>query len=152
MTQEAEVKSLIDSLPKQIEVVGGQDISGNPNIINSPVMQFVMLASIASQAVKIRKYFDDRESRGWVQNFNNIPVTAAVPSLKVDVDRPAQSISLTNDGPGIVWVEWNRRHSTPTILNPRETCNINFETHKLGKFFLQCPPGVVSTIRAVAKG
>lgn len=126
---------------------------GKPTSIDDydSFMQFLMLASIASKAIKIQKYYQDRESQGWIENFA-IAVTSVPPSQEVRLTRPAQSISVVNDGPGIVWLEWNVRFTTITILNPTEKCDINFETHKLERFFAQCPLGVVSNIRAVAKG
>ncbi len=101
---------------------------------------------------KIRKYNEDRTSQGWVQDFDNIPVTGAQPSQQLRLDFPAQSISITNDGPALVWVEINVRFNSRRTLNARETINIDFETHKLEQFFVQCPTGLTATIRATAKG
>jgi len=119
-------------------------------------MQFLMLASLASQAVKIRKYYDNRTSQGWIQNFENTPITDAPPSQEFRLVSPAQSISITNDsavGAAPLWVEVNKRFDSRRTLNPGETLNINFETHKLERFFLQCPPGLATNLwRATAKG
>jgi len=115
-------------------------------------MQFLMLASLASQAVKIRKYFDDRTSQGWIQNFD---ITATSASQGIKPDSPGQSVSITNDAPvggALVWVAINNRFNTRRILNPRETYEVNFETHKLKRFFVQCPPGLTSNLRASVKG
>lgn len=119
-------------------------------------MQFLMLASIASQAVKIRKYFDDWTSQGWTQDFDNVIASPAVPSQEFTLDSPAQSISIINNaiaGGPVIWVEINRRFNSRRTLNPGQVLNINFGTHKLERFFVQCPPVVPPpTFSATAKG
>lgn len=160
MPKELEEQIKAITVPK-IEVVKPD---GKPTSIDDydSFMQFLMLAAQASQLTKIRKaldhvkeYFDDRTSEGWVQNFDNIPVTGAEPSQEIRLDFPAQSISITNDAPvggPVVWVEINNRFHTRRTLNPLEVLNINFETHKLERFFVQCPPGLTANIRATARG
>lgn len=150
-----EIKAL--TVPK-IEMVTRE---GKPASIDDydSFMQFLMLASIASQAVKIRRYFEDRESDGWIENFE-AAVPSDSPAQEFQLTEPAQSISLRNNGdyrpgtvPALVLIAWNRRHSTKTILNPNETCDIDFETHKLYRFYAQASPaGAIANIRAVAKG
>ena len=136
----------------KVEIVEG----GKPATIDDydSFMQFLMLASIAAQAVKIRKYFDDRKSQGWIQDFN-ITATSAVPSQEFEPVSPAQSISITNDAPvggAPVWVAINDRFNSRRTLNPRETLEVNFETHELERFFVQCPPGLTANLRATVKG
>ena len=130
---------------------------GKPTSIDDydSFMQFLMLASIASQAVKIRKYFDDRTSQGRIENFDQIIASPAEPSQEFILSSPAQSISITNNAPVgglVIWVEINRRFNTRRTLNPGEVLNIDFEMHKLERFFVQCPPGVPPTFSATAKG
>ncbi len=157
-------------MPKDIEQIKALDMpyppittpDGKPTSIDDydSFMQFLMLAAQTSQLTKIRKtldrvgeYIDDQTSEGWTQNFDNIPVTDAEPSQEIRIDFPAQSISITNDGPAaLIWVEINKRFHTSRTLNPRETLNLDFGTHKLERFFVQCPPGLVATFRATAKG
>ena len=118
-------------------------------------MQFLMLSSLTSQAVRIRKYFDDRKSQGWIQNFDIVIASPAVPSQEFTLDSPAQSISITNNalvGGPVIWVEINRRFNSRRTLGPGQTLNINFETHELERFFVQCPPGLPPTFSATAKG
>jgi len=127
---------------------------GKPTSIDDydSFMQFLMLASLTSQAVKIRKYFDDRTSQGWIQNFD---ITATSAQQEFEPVSPAQSISITNDAPvggALVWVAINNRFNSSRLLNPRETYEINFETHKLERFFVQCPPGLTANLRATVKG
>ncbi len=138
----------------KVEVVTRE---GKPTQIDDydSFMQFLMLSSIASQAVKIRRYYDDRTSQGWIQNFDNVVASPALPSQEFTLDSPAQSISITNNalvGGPVIWVEINGRFNSRRTLNPRETLNINFETHKLERFFVQCPPGLPPTFSATAKG
>jgi hypothetical protein len=127
---------------------------GSEDADDLAVMQYIAQATLASQAVRIRKYFDDRTSQGWVQHFDNIPITDADPAQEFIPDRPAQSISITNDGPGVIWFRVNYRFDTKRTLNIRETQEVNFETHKLERFFVQCPPlsGLTASFRATTKG
>ena len=127
---------------------------GKPTSIDDydSFMQFLMLASLTSQAVKIRKYFDDRTSQGWVQDFN---ITATSTQQEFEPVSPAQSISITNDAPvggALVWVTINNLFNSRRTLNPRETLEVNFETHKLEYFSVQCPPGLTANLRATVKG
>ena len=135
--------------PSQVQMT-----ESGQNVMRPDVLQFLMTASIASQAVKIRKYVDDRTSEGWILSFDNVIASPAVPSQEFTLDSPAQSISITNNaavGGPVIWVEINRRFNRRT-LNPGQTLNINFETHKLECFFVQCPPGVPPTFSATVKG
>lgn len=167
MTQEDDTNALLKSLAlnsQQVKVIEDGKVSDNPNIINSPMMQFIMQASMVSQLTKIRKYFDDRTSEGWVQHFDNIPVTDADPAQEFAPDSPGQSISITNYGPALIRVRFNGRLDTWRTLTPPpplappgtagETLNVNFETHELKAFYVQCLPmtGLVSVFRATVKG
>lgn len=138
--------------PAQVQVVDDGQI-GNPNVVRPDVMQFLITASIASQAVKIRKYFDDKESKGWTQNFL-IPVTTAI--TEIIPDTPGQTIYVVNDGPlplapSIVFVELNKRFASATPLNTGEDMFIDFETHKLKVFYIYTLVGVANA-RVLVKG
>jgi len=164
MTQPDDIKAFLESSPqlnpKSIEVIqNDKTLNDNSNVINSPVMQFLLLAAQTSQLTQIRKNFDriaeyinDRESHGWLQNFDNIPVTDAVPAQEIRIDFPAQSISFVNDGPAEIWLRVNQPNHSRRIVKPKEAIEINFETHKLNRFFVQCPSGLTSYFRAMAKG
>jgi len=152
-------KQIRELTKPKVEIV---DHLGAPaNIENyDSFMSFLMLTSINAQAAKIRKYLEDRESRGTIQNFD-VLATSPFPSHELNVEPPAQSISLRNDGPppgsprgvpGILWIEWNERNSGKTILNPTESCHIKFETHKLKRFYVGCPAGATAMVRAATKG
>ncbi len=133
-----------------IEVIeNGKQISSER--IDPSVASFVYQAVAASNLARIRKLKEDETSQGWVENFD-VAVTPASPSQEVALTLPAQSISITNDGPALVWVEINKRFYTRRTLNLGETLNINFGAHKLERFFVQCPPGLTATIRATARG
>lgn len=153
-----EVKEQLKALTMpQVEIVTRE---GKPASIDDydSFMQFLMLASVASQAVKIRKYFDDRKSQGWIENFDNVVVTPVSPSQEIRLAVPAQAISITNDGvvpfnaAAVIWVEINERFNSRRTLRPLETLNIDFETHKLERFFVQSAAGFTPTIRATARG
>jgi hypothetical protein len=143
-------KQLKELTKPRVEIV---DHLGAPaNIENyDSFMSFLMLASINAQTAKIRRHLEDSESQGNIQSFN-VLATSPFPSNELSVEPPAQAISLRNDGPGILWVEWNERGSGKAILNPAESCNINFGTHKLKRFYVGCPAGATAMVRAATKG
>lgn len=149
MTGEDITKALT-TIPKVDVVTRG----GKPTTIDDydGFMQFLLLSSLVSQTVKIRRYFEDMESVGWIQNFKET-VTSDFPPICFRLAQPAQSISIRNDGPGTILVEWNKRLSSKTELDAMDKCDINFGTHKLYRFYVQATPeGAVATFRAVAKG
>lgn len=143
-------KQLRELTKPRVEIVDHLGAPANIEDYDS-FMSFLMLASINAQTAKIRRHLEDTESRGNVQNFD-VLATSPFPSHELNVEPPAQSISLRNDGTGILWVEWNERNSSKTILNPAESCNIDFKTHKLKRFYVGCPAGATARVRAATKG
>ena len=131
-----------------VEVVDkdGHHVS-NPRMDPS-IMNFIMLASVASQAVRIRKYFDDRTSRGLIQTYN-IAATDVIQEIKVDY--PAQSITIFNDGVDSVFIGVNTTGRPKATLNNGEQLNIDYEVHKIRLLYLQCNPGEVANVRIIAK-
>lgn len=146
MTMPKELASLIEEEnfnPSQVQVV-----EGGKNVMRPDVMNFLLLCSIASQAVKIRKYFDDRTPTGLIQPFT-VPVTAV--RQRVRFPWAAQSATFINDGPDTarIWINSNQR--PPHTINLNEVFNIDFEVHKLKRFYLQCDPGNTASIRVTAQ-
>jgi len=111
-------------------------------------MQFLMIASMNAQLVKIRKYFDDRRPNGLIQRFNPL-VTDQL--TVITVDYPAQSFSLHNDGPDTVTAWVNTRLRPEFTVNNGETINVNYETHVIKHFYLQCAPTQTAAVRIVTK-
>jgi len=147
MTMPEEVSALIKEgkfNPSQIKVT-----EGGKNVVRPDVMNFLMLASIASQTTKVRKYFDDRTSAGWTQNFALI-ITPVVQEVKCDF--PAQTFYIINDGASPIFVTINFPGRTPTPLNATEDLFLDFETHKLEYFRVWCAPAGAATARAMVKG
>lgn len=131
-------------LPSQIQIT-----EGGKNAMRPDVMQFLMTAAIASQAVKVRKYFDDRESEGWTQNWQ-LAITPAV--QRVGCTWPAQSFYIINDGPSQIFVSINYSGRTATPLNMTEDLFLDFETHKLKRFYVWCLLPAGAAARAMVKG
>jgi hypothetical protein len=132
---------------KQVELVEGE----SQNIMPLEKLNWLMSAAAVGQLARIRKGVEDQVCEGWVQNFNLI-VNDAEPSQEIEVDRPAQSLFIVNDGLGQILVEINERFTTQTTLNRTETLRLDFKGHKLRRFFVQCPLGQAATGRAIAKG
>jgi hypothetical protein len=111
-------------------------------------MNFLMLSSIASQAVRVRRYFDDRTPEGLTENFA-LNITPTV--QEVLCSRPSQTLFVVNDGLGQIFVTINARGRTPTPLLINETMFIDFEIHKLRCFYVWSAPGTVATARAMVR-
>lgn len=146
MTMPEELSSLIKEgnfNPAQVKIA-----EDGKNVMRPDVMNFLLLASIASQVVKVRKYFDDRTPNGYIQAWT-LPVTAV--RQRIDLTWVAQSISFINDGPDPVHIWINSTAKPSHTINPNEAWNANFEVHKVKSFYHQCDPGDTATIRAVAQ-
>lgn len=130
--------------------------NGKPsNTIDPAVMQFVMQASIAAQAVRIRKYFDNKKSQGWKEDF----ALAVTPQpQEVLCSRPAQTFYCINDSPlppappVAIFISLNSPHGTWSSLNPGEDMFIDYETHELDYFYIFCTAGAVAPARALVTG
>jgi len=110
-------------------------------------MSFLMQASIAANTAKLRRYQEERISKGITVNF---PLTIGpAPAQEVGCPYPAQSLYLVNDGPGQIFVAINTLDGDPTPLLVTEAFSLSFETHKLQRFYVWSAPGTVATARAV---
>lgn len=108
-------------------------------------MAFLMQASVAANTAKIRKYYDDRRSKGRIQSFllNVTPTHQGATCIY-----PSQSIHVINDGPGSIFLTLNSYNRTPAYLLINDEFDHNFETHELKKFFVWSAPGTIATVRA----
>lgn len=142
MTMPKELSSLIKEgnfNPSQVEVV-----EDGQNVMRPDVMNFLMLASVASQAVRIRKYFDDRKPTGRVDNF----VIQATQTLQLtDLPYPGQAIAITNDGPNLAGIWINNHNREPHTMAVGEAYRVDFETHAIHRFYTQCDPGNTAQLR-----
>lgn len=111
-------------------------------------MSFLMQAAQVSQLVKLNKHFADRTSAGKTENF---PLNITPVPQEVRCTYPAQSLFLINDGPGQIFVAINFQNETPTPLLITETMAVDFETHKLERFYVWSTPGTVAIARALTK-
>lgn len=117
-------------------------------VMRPDILNFLMLASINAQTARVRRYFDDRKSKGNVQPYN-IPVTDE--AQDIDIIPVAQSISLFNDGPNTVYYWVNNPYSEIASVNKGESTNINFETHEIKRLILWCDAGETASLRIIAK-
>lgn len=131
-----------------VDIVEQAKKIGSEDADDLAVMQYIAQAAAAAQLVRIRKYFDDRTSEGFVQSWN-LTVTPVVQEIVLDY--PAQSFYIINDWGSPIFVEINRRHKTASQLNITEDMPLNFETHKLKRFYVYCSPGGAARARAYAK-
>jgi len=137
----------------KVEVVEDGKQVANPRI-DPNVMQFLMTASMNSQLLKIRKYFDDRTSNGLIQTWgmssdNPLTITGELKEIKLSF--AAQSVYLFNDGDDAVKVWVNDLSRPYATVNNGETFKSDYETHKIEYLYLQCDSGESANIRIVAK-
>lgn len=137
-------------MPEGIEVpavtVNGKSVDTSAIDNYDSFMAYLMQASAAANLAKIRKYCEDRTSKGETQNFA-LAVTQA-PQL-VECAQASQSLYLINDGPGQIFVAINAASRTPTPLVMGEALSVDFETHIIQRFFVWSAAGTVATARAV---
>jgi len=112
-----------------------------------PFMTFLMTASIAANTAKLRRFQEDRISKGKTLNF---PLNVTPTSQNIRCPYPAQSLYLVNDGPGQIFVAINALDGDPTPLLVNEALSLDFETHELERFYVWSAPGTVAAARAVA--
>jgi hypothetical protein len=143
-------KDIFDELPTQVTVphVKVVDQKGAPASIDDydSFMQFLMQASTNAQLSQIRKYFEDRTSKGKTQDLD-LDVTDQL--QRVDLLYKSQSIALINDGPNVCGV-WLQHRDTFHPLGVTEHYEVNYETHKLDVLWVQCNPGETARLRATA--
>ncbi len=120
----------------------------NPNIMNSPVMAFIMQAAQLGKMTKLAKLAEDKMSHGFTDSLNPI-ATEHLDSW--GMVNPAQSVSLINDGPNTVLIWINDHASAPNIILNGETFQLDFEGHKLASIYYQCAPGQTAALRIVVK-
>jgi hypothetical protein len=152
METEKLIQNILDG-KQNIEVVENGKSVTNPRIENSPVMNFIMQAAMASQLVKVRKYFDDRTSKGLIQTWGmdtNNPLTITNELKEIKFDYPAQSFSLINDGDYTVYVWVNSLMRPKSAAKSGETLNLDFELHKINYLYLQCESEESTSVRIVA--
>lgn len=111
-------------------------------------MTYLMTASIASNTVKIRRYHEDRTSKGKVQNFA-LSITPVVQELRCN--HPSQSIYIINDGPGDIFFVENDPSVDPAQLHATDELWNDFETHRLLCFYVWSAAGTIATARAKVK-
>ena len=111
-------------------------------------MSFLMLASIAANTAKNRRYNEDRTSIGRTTNF---PLNITPTRQEIVCPYPAQSLYIINDGPGQIFVIENALGGDPTPLFVHDEMWNNFETHKLYRFYVWSAPGTIATARAKVK-
>jgi hypothetical protein len=126
------------------------DASGNPASIDNydNFMQFLMLASLNGNIYKMRKIAEDQVSVG-----GTIGDDLAITSVKSDYkfQRPCQSASVINDGPGLVYIWVNDPGSYPRGIKSGSPFYVDFGGHKLCRLYFQCPAGATATVEISAK-
>lgn len=141
-----QLESRSTDMPQLPEViVDGHIVAPGSKEILSEVYEVINMANIA----KIRKRADDQAAQGWAFPYDNWPVSPI--GEEIILDKPAQAMTLINDGPAAIQVSINNRINLITV-NLNQAYNINFGNHTLRWFFLICGAGLAATVRVVVKG
>jgi hypothetical protein len=121
------------------------------NRIDPKIMSAIMAMAQAGQLARIRKNMEDRTSTGWVQSFQKV-ITDAPPMDGWWLDKPAQSVSITNDGPNPLLVGFND-NINPAVVNVTDVLVVDFKAHRLNRLYLQCQmTGGTTNVRFILKG
>jgi hypothetical protein len=138
----------VQNLPNVKIIKDGKEVDTSAINDYDPFMAFLMQASIAANAVKVRKLAEDRASKGEIVPFT-LNITQA--SQEISCPYPCQSLYIENDGPGEIFVTINARNRTPTPIAATREVYFPFENHVIERFFVWSAPGTVATARAIAK-
>jgi len=111
-------------------------------------MSFLMQASIAANTAKIRKYYDDRKSKGRILNF---PLSITQNAEEIRCPYPCQTLYVENNGPGQIFIAINSPEERPTPIPATREAYFPFENHVIERFFVWSDPGTVATATAIGK-
>ena len=144
MPDEVQVPNLSD-----IEIVkDGKRIDTSAIDDYDSFMAFLMQASIAANTVKIRKYYDDRKSKGRILN---LPLSITQNIEEIRCPYPCQTLYVENNGPGQIFVAINTPEERATPIPATREAYFPFETHVIERFYVWSAPGTVATATAIAK-
>ena len=110
-------------------------------------MGFLMQASIAANTAKIRRYYDDRRSKGLAFNYD-LAVTEEF--LEITCPQPCQTLYVENTGVPDIYLTLNSP-GIPTIITTTRSAYFEFETHVIERFYVWTLPGTASTAVAMLK-
>jgi hypothetical protein len=138
----------VPTLPNVKIIKDGKQVDTSAIDNYDDFMTYLMTASMAANIAKIKRYYDDRTSKGRTTNF---PLNITPTIQEIPCPYPGQSFYIVNDGPGQIFVILNSLDGSPTPLFARDEKWVNFETHKLQRFYVWSAPGTVATARAEVK-
>lgn len=111
-------------------------------------MSFVTLLGIASNTRKVRKYYEDRVSKGEIVPWF-LDITEE--SQEVVCPYPCQSLYVENNGPAEILFTLHSRGRKPTPIPAKREAYFPFENHVIERFYVWCAPGTVATARVIGK-
>ena len=138
----------LPSIPNVKIIKDGKEVDTSAIDDYDSFMNFLMLASIASQAVKIRRHFDDRTSKGETEPFD---LNITPEPQEVEPYYPCQSLYIENKGPGQIFITINSQNRRPTPIEANREVYFPFETHVIERFYVWSAPGTVATATAILK-
>jgi hypothetical protein len=138
----------VPSLPDVKIIKDGKQVDTSAIDNYDEFMAFLMQASIAANAVKVRKLAEDRASKGEIVPFT---LNITQNSQEISCPYPCQSLYIENDGPGEIFVTINSRNRTPTPVAATRKAYFPFENHVIERFFVWSALGTVATSKAILK-
>jgi hypothetical protein len=127
--------------------VDGRQLDDPAHAFDGVMTEITQLAMLG-QLHKLNKHFQDRTSQGQVLSVDEI-ITDQLFTLKFPV--AVMSVTVINSGhsPVKLWV--NNTHHNPRVCRPYLTATLNFESHVLECIYLQCEPGVTTSVEITAQ-
>jgi hypothetical protein len=139
----------LPELPK-VEVVDGQGKPIDTSTIDNydGFMAFLMQASIAANTASMKKYYDDRKSKGRIL-YLPLDITQNRQGNKLPY--PCQTLYIENNGPGQIFIAINSPEGRATPVPATRQAYFPFETHVIERFYIWSAAGTVATATAIGK-
>jgi hypothetical protein len=126
-------------------IIDGHKVAPGSKEAVAELYELINMSNIA----KMRTIMADQVPEGWVEPYDNHPVTPAGEIIKLR--RPGQAISLINDGAAAIQIGINSSDKLTTVA-ANQAFNLNFHNHKLEWFYLICGAGLAATVRVTISG
>ncbi len=127
-------------------IVNGRKVAAGGKEAVAEIYELINTANLA----RLRRIAEDKSSQGIILSYDRV-ATPSDPSEEIILARLGQSVSIVNDGPGILFVEINSRNRNPVTLNPNEAQAINFENHVLDRLYVRSAVGNNASARIMVK-
>jgi hypothetical protein len=138
----------VPTLPEVTIIQDGKQVDTSAIDNYDSFMSWLIQASMAANIAKIRKYYDDRVSRGEIQYYR-LNVTGI--EQEIQCTPPGQSLYVENYGPSQLYITINSSNRIGTPIPVNRAVYFPFDTHVIERFYIATPPGTIATGSAILK-